>query len=74
MLIKIETYFDGRHWCARGLNEDIFTQGKTYEELLKNIKKAVALHFEDRIKKEKKLEILIMSEMEINSVAKIAAG
>jgi len=74
MLIKIETYFDGGHWCARGLNEDIFTQGKTYEELLKNLKEAVALHLEDRIKKEKKLEILIMSEMEINSVAKTAAG
>lgn len=50
MLIKVDTYFDGEHWCARGVNEDIFTQGETYEELLKNIKEAVALHFEDDLK------------------------
>ena len=44
MLVKIDTYFDGEYWCARGVNEDIFTQGKTYDELLKNIKEAVTLH------------------------------
>ena len=38
MLVKIDTYFDGEYWCARGVNEDIFTQGETYDELLKNIK------------------------------------
>lgn len=47
MLVKIDTYFDGEYWCARGISEDIFTQGKTYDELLKNIKEAVALHIED---------------------------
>ena len=25
MLVKIETYFDGKWWCARGIGEDIFT-------------------------------------------------
>ena len=44
MLVKIDTYFDGEFWCARGISEDIFTQGATYDELLKNIKEAVALH------------------------------
>jgi predicted RNase H-like HicB family nuclease len=39
--------------CARGVNEDIFTQGKTYDELLKNIKGAVSLHLEDELKKAK---------------------
>jgi chromosome condensin MukBEF MukE localization factor len=68
MLVKIDTYFDGEQWCARGVNEDIFTQGETYEELLKNIKEAVSLHFEDELKKGKSAEILMMSEMVIAGV------
>lgn len=69
MLVKIDTYFDGEQWCARGVNEDIFTQGETYEELLKNIKEAVSLHFEDELKKGKSAEILVMSEIEIVGAA-----
>jgi predicted RNase H-like HicB family nuclease len=45
MLVKIETYFDGEFWCARGIGEDIFTQGKTLDELRTNIKEAVSSHF-----------------------------
>jgi len=45
MLVKIEVYNDGEFWCARGINEDIFTQGETLDELIENIKEAVALHF-----------------------------
>ncbi len=48
MLVKIEVYNDGESWCARGIGEDIFTQGTTVDELYKNIREAVALHFEDR--------------------------
>ncbi|PIX27673.1 MAG: hypothetical protein COZ67_01085, partial [Chloroflexi bacterium CG_4_8_14_3_um_filter_45_15] len=33
MLVKIETYFDGELWCARGLGDDIFTQGDTLDDL-----------------------------------------
>ena len=47
MLVKIETYYDGEYWCARGIGEDIFTQGKTLDELQKNIKEAVSCHFGD---------------------------
>jgi len=47
MLIKIETYFDGECWCARGIGEDIFTQGKTLDELHQNVQEAVACHFGD---------------------------
>jgi predicted RNase H-like HicB family nuclease len=32
---------------CRGIGEDIFTQGPTVDELYKNIREAVALHFED---------------------------
>ncbi len=69
MLVKIDTYFDGEYWCAKGLSADIFTQGKTYDELLKNIREAVSLHFEDVISKGGTLEILVMSEMEVSGVA-----
>ena len=51
MLVKIETYFDGEFWCARGLGEDIFTQGRTLDELYENIKEATALHFGSETKR-----------------------
>jgi predicted RNase H-like HicB family nuclease len=59
MLVKIETYFDGEYWCARGIGEDIFTQGKTLDELHENIKEAVSVHFGDT---EIPLTILTLSE------------
>ncbi len=49
MLVKIEAYHDGEFWCARGIGEDIFTQGETFDELIENIKEAAALHFEGEI-------------------------
>jgi len=45
MLVKIETYFDGEFWFARGIGNDIFTQGSTLDELFQNIKEAVAVHY-----------------------------
>jgi len=47
MIVKIEAYHDGEFWCARGIGEDIFTQGETLDELIENIKEAVTLHFEE---------------------------
>jgi len=46
MLVKMEVYDDGETWCARGIGDDIFTQGQTVDELYKNICEAVALHFD----------------------------
>ena len=69
MLVKMDTYFDGEFWCARGTDEDIFTQGATYDELLKNIREAVSLHLEDELQKGKSVEILMMSEMELSGVS-----
>jgi len=69
MLVKMDTYFDNEFWCARGTDEDIFTQGATYDELLKNIKEAVSLHYEEELQKGKTVEILVMSEMELTGVA-----
>jgi hypothetical protein len=47
MLVKLEAYHDGDDGCARGIGEGIFTQGKTCDELIENVKEAVVLHFED---------------------------
>ena len=47
MLVKMETYFDGEFWCARGIGEDIFTQANTLDELYQNIKEAVTVHYGD---------------------------
>ena len=67
--VKIETYNDGEMWCARGVKDDIFTQAATYDELIQNIKEVVYLHFEDEINKGEKVDVMIMSELEIGSVA-----
>ena len=46
-IIKAEIYFDGEYYCAKTLEIDVFTQGKTYDEAIKNLREAVALHIED---------------------------
>ncbi len=62
MLVKIETYFDGESWCARGIGEDIFTQGETLDDLYQNIKEAVSTHFGDT---NETITILTLSEVKL---------
>lgn len=62
MLVKIETYFDGEFWCARGIGEDIFTQGKTLDDLHENIKEAVSAHYGVL---DEPITILTLSEMKL---------
>jgi predicted RNase H-like HicB family nuclease len=62
MLVKIETYFDGEFWCARGIGEDIFTQGKTLDELYQNIKEAVSAHYGEI---DEPVTILTLSEVKL---------
>jgi len=62
MLVKIETYFDGELWCARGIGEDVFTQGRTLDELFQNIKEAVATHFGNTTEP---ITILALSEVKL---------
>jgi len=45
-MIKADIYFDGEHYCGKCIDFDIFTQGKTLDELAKNLKEAIKLHFE----------------------------
>jgi hypothetical protein len=64
MLVKIEVYNDGESWCARGIGQDIFTQGRTVDELYKNIKEAVALHFDEDVPPSE-IDILVVSELKL---------
>lgn len=73
MLVKVEAYHDGKFWCGRGIGADLFTQGKTLDKLLKTIKEAAALHFEDELKRGETLNLLLLSETEVKR-GKAAAG
>jgi predicted RNase H-like HicB family nuclease len=74
MLAKFEVYFDGEYWCARGIGADVFTQGRTMDELMGNIREAAALHFEEVLEKGDYLHLLILSEMEVEGVPQVAAS
>ena len=72
MLVKFEVYNDGEYWCARGIGSDIFTQGKTLDELMVNIKEAVEVHFDEVLSSGE--EIKILSEIEVHSFAKATSS
>jgi predicted RNase H-like HicB family nuclease len=46
-MIKAEIYYDGEYYCGRCFDMDVFTQGKTLDELVGNLKEAIQLHLED---------------------------
>ncbi len=71
MLVKIEAYHDGEFWCAHGISESIFTQGQTFDELIENIKEAVALHFEGV---EPLPDVLLLSEVKLSDATASTAG
>ena len=73
MLVKFEIYNDGEYWCARGIGVDIFTQGKTLDELMENIKEAVEAHYGELLEKGEEIRILSISEIEVHSTAKVAS-
>jgi hypothetical protein len=62
MLVKMEVYHDGKNWCARGIGEDVITQGDTVDRVFENIREAVALHLEGRVAPSE-VDILIVSEL-----------
>lgn len=74
ILVKFEVYKDKNYWCARGLGESIFTQGKTLDELVENMKEACELHFEEQIDNGEEIRILSISDIEVIKSAKIACS
>lgn len=73
MLVKIEAYYDGKFWCGRGIGADFFTQGKTLDDLMKNVKEAASLHFEEALKTGEVLDLLLISETRVQR-GKAATG
>ena len=69
MLVKFEVYKDVQSWCGRGIGVDIFTQGESLDDLMVNINEAVALHFEDELRRGEEIRILSISEMEVGAIA-----
>jgi nucleoid DNA-binding protein len=74
MLTKFEIYRDEGHWCARGMRDDIFTQGETLDELYQNLIEAVELHFEDELARGEEVRIISISEFEVGPVEKAASS
>lgn len=65
MLVRVEAYHKGTFWCGRGIGADFFTQGKTLDRLMKNVKEAASLHFEGASKGGERLNVLLISETEV---------
>lgn len=71
--IKVIVRHDGTYYNAEGVELDVFTQGKTLDEVVDNIRKAIAVHLEDENLEEFGLapepSILIMFEVDIARAA-----
>ncbi len=74
MIVKFDVYFDGEYWCARGIEEDIFTQGKTLDELMENLREAVELHFEEEIERGEEIIVMTLSHFEVSRVEQTASS
>ncbi len=59
MRVELEAYWDGEAWCARAKRYSIYTFADTLDELLENIKEAVALYFEDTVSGKKPIQIVL---------------
>ena len=46
-IIKAEIHHDGEYYCGMCLDFDVFSQGKSLDELVYNLKEAIQLHFEE---------------------------
>jgi len=71
-LIKCEIYNDGEFWCARGIGVDIFTQGRSLDELMENIREAVSLHYEDCLDAGEQITIMSLTEFQVDPVGKVS--
>lgn len=65
-MVRFQVDRGERLWRARALGHAIHTQGRTLEELLKNITEAAFLHFQERVEKGEALRIAIVAETEVH--------
>ena len=71
MFVKLEAYHDGEYWCARGIGVSVFTQGDTLDALYLNAQEAIALHFDDELRRGEKIKIQLTMEVEIKGKADV---
>jgi hypothetical protein len=72
--VKVEAYFDGENWCAKALGACICSQGTSLDELMENVKEAVALHYETEIDKGNPLSVLLIAETEVKGARETPSG
>ncbi len=69
MIVLFETTCEDGYWSARAIGLSIFTDGETFEELLKNIEEAVILYFEDEIKPGEEITIETRTTHQVHHIA-----
>jgi hypothetical protein len=68
MEVRIKVYRGEKYLCAEGVEHDIFTQGKNFDELMKNIIEAIEAYFDINIK-----EVTIITEYRPGTFAETAS-
>ncbi len=68
--VKFKIYKDDGYLIASGINYDIFTQGKTWDELMKNILDAIECHFDEPLHG----QIKVTTEYQVNLGAEASSG
>jgi hypothetical protein len=60
--VKFKIYEDEGYLIASGINYDIFTQGKNWNELMKNIFDAIECHFDEPLRG----QVKVTTEYQVN--------
>jgi predicted RNase H-like HicB family nuclease len=47
-IVEMEAYYDGEAWCARGVDESIYTCADTLDALWERVQEAAEVHFDDK--------------------------
>jgi predicted RNase H-like HicB family nuclease len=68
--VKFKISRDEGWLIASGINYDIFTQGKNWDELMKNIMDAIKCHFDEPIQG----QIMVTTEYQVNVGAEASSG
>jgi len=69
MIVRFETTYEDGYWSASAIGYSIFTDGETFEELLKNIEEAVLLYFEDEVEPNEQITIQTQITHQVHHVA-----
>jgi hypothetical protein len=67
MEVRIRINRGDKYLCAEGIDHDIFTQGKNWDELILNIIEAVSCYFDDPVE-----DIVILAEFKASLINKTA--